>query len=340
MNFIIDFWKWLKKLLTPPKAFSWQTLILLSIVSWLVSLIATDQVRSFVAFWGWIFLILGVWWGTEYHHLYIGFVSLSPWITGALTCIFIFGGWTNVKSGVGLVFWPIFSAIIAAVPEFVEKGIKWRIPPKASRQKLVILFGYHLLISCWIHFYFVLQNWLNQYPTLLADKDNFSKSAFVINLKTQQQLTPRGAEILNMMPAYLPKLDNHPCSDVQRQKQEKDLIAIWQQARKELSKAEEDNYWHFESKVSCNGSNYKLNLQAKWQGPSSDSQSYVITKLCEINLVTKSGVTPADIKINCSPATVPFLGRTPVGEARPKDVGAESLGFRCSGELPAGCYPP
>jgi hypothetical protein len=334
LEYLIKLLKWLKKLVTPPRAYSWQTLILLSLFSYVMSFLATGLVRNWLSTWGWIFLIWGVGWATNEQPIYIGPFCLSPWITGALVCIFIFGSWSDGLPPLALIWWPPVSAVIAAMPHFLEKGLKLRLPPPRVRQQLVILFGSHLLISCWFQFYFVAQNLLYQYPSLLAD--DFSQSAFVVKLKTQPPTTPRGAIILNLMePHILQDLDNQPWSQVEQWflEQQKQIQAVRKQVQKELPKAEEDLWWLFDSKEFPSASGYNLKMWALWQGPRSKPENYHIEKLCQINQVypqpdTDTGTTPefdevqptsiAIAEVKCTPASSPRWERNQDNRIAPK----------------------
>ena len=172
----------IKKILIPPKAYSWQTLIYLSIFSWLMSSLSLGFVKDLIAFCGWLFLISGTAWYTTDNPLYVPGTNLpvGALITGFLVSVFAFGYGENVLTSKTIVLWPTISAIITAIPEFFEgSGIdaKTQIPKIEDRQKMIILVGSCMVISCWLQFFFVTQNWLKQYLSLIVD--NYQKSAFV-----------------------------------------------------------------------------------------------------------------------------------------------------------------
>ncbi|NJK52941.1 MAG: DUF5357 domain-containing protein, partial [Leptolyngbyaceae cyanobacterium SU_3_3] len=48
----------------PPDWASWQTLVALSAFSAIVAGMTSYPVTNIIAFFGWVFLILGVWWFT------------------------------------------------------------------------------------------------------------------------------------------------------------------------------------------------------------------------------------------------------------------------------------
>lgn len=304
MEIVIGLFKWLQKLLLPPRAFSWETLVLLSLGSCFAAYISTGIVRTFISNCGWIFLIFGVCWGTAQKRLRIGNIYLSPWITGALVSTYIFG---NISQpDLAVIFWPIISAVIATVPNYFGKGLKLQLPNPDKRQKMMVFFLSHVVISCWFQFYYILQDWLQEYPSLLAD--DLRRSAFLVKLPASEPVISRGTLILNSLETKLSeKLDNKPWSQIERwlQDRENNLKSAVQASKKELGEVEEDAWWQFTSKLSSSESGYNLQLIAIWQGPRSKPEMFSIEKLCKINQVssqldadTQLGVS----EVECQPA--------------------------------------
>lgn len=259
-------------------------------------MLATDYVSYLLINFAWIFLILGVFWGTTAaNQLRIGYKTpqnpgfpLSPWFTGALVSLYIFGRDGDVRPE-ALIYWPIISAIIATIPDFVGG----KTPPPQKRQNLVILFGTQILLSCWFQFYFVIQDWLAQYPSLLVD--DFHQSAFVVKRDTVDTATPRGALLLNAMePKLAQQLNSKPWPQVERsllQEERPRLInAIANQARQQTKTVEEDDLWQVMSSVSSRASGgYNLLLRAIWRGPRAQPKkllTYSLTKSCQITPVS------------------------------------------------------
>ncbi len=310
MKFLLDTYDWLQKNLKPPSAFSWETLILLSLFSYYMSMLATDIVANLLVNFAWIFLILGVFWGTTAANQFrIGYKSpqnpgfpLSPWITGALVSLYIFGRSGEVPRE-ALIYWPIISAVIATIPDFWGNGFRLKSPPLNKRQNLVILFTTQLLLSCWFQFYFVVQDWLVQYPSLLAD--DFQQSAFVLKRGSSQSVTPRGALILNSMESKLTEqLNARSWPEVERSllkaNREKLINTTAKQAKQQIRQVEEDDLWRVTSNIASKGSGYNLQLRANWQGPRSnlqEPQAYSLTKSCQITPVARTR-TPATRPLN------------------------------------------
>jgi hypothetical protein len=321
-KFIFNFFDWVKKTFRLPSAFSWETLILLCLFSAYMSRLATDWVQDLLINLAWIFLILGVFWGTtSANQLRIGYKDpsspgfpLSPWITGALVSLYIFGR-HGEYSREALIYWPIISAIIAALPDFVGDGFRPKVPAPKKRQNLVILFGTQILLSCWFQFYFVVQEWLVQYPSMLVD--DFQQSAFVMKRESAEPETPRGALILNTMEPKLAQMMNaRPWSEIERSllpaNREKLIDSIENQAKRQIKAIEEDNLWQVVSRVSsrARASGYNLQLVALWRGPRAEpknSKAYVVSKLCQVTpLYARTG--PATKPINARPTapTIPI----------------------------------
>ena len=312
----------------PENSFAWQTLIVLGLFSWIMSMPATSLLEIILTNLSWIFAILGIYWGTSANKsLRIGDVPLSIWITGAVTSLYLFGIVTGELSPKALVLWPIISAVIGALPPCLGENLKLKIPPKEKRKNLAILISSQLLLSCWFQFYFVVQSWLVQYPSMLAD--DFSKSAFVIQveypdtvppnlLKTIEShspiplgskedkctpndklskkgcIQPRGLLIVNQMASLLEKqLNNKPWSEIERnllpQEREQLIGQIANKAKAQIAseQIQEDNLWQTGQVIATQGNGYNLELQAIWQGPRSQSAPHSITKSCNITPFNK-----------------------------------------------------
>lgn len=334
---------WVVKVLKPPKAFSWQAIMWLTVFSYVMAGLATGFVQRLIASCGGILFILFVYWVTaaaaklriakKKKKAKTG-LPLGPWITGALTSIYIFGINVNVGeyqlgiegistyllgidsgdlSSLTFISWPLISGVIAALPYILAVEFKVKKPSPAERQYLVILFGSQLLISCWIQFYFVIQNWLVQYPSLLSD--DFIHSSFVWKLPSAQvTVVSRGVSILEGMEVQLKEeLNAKSWSEVEKSllkvNHQKLLKGIEYQA-KQNSPVAEDPLWKVTYKFSSreSGYDYNLDLQANWNGPRSSPDTkpdyYSFTKSCRIKQVDgRSGLGSQPIgNVECQPS--------------------------------------
>ncbi|MEH2405519.1 septal junction protein FraD [Nostoc sp.] len=298
----------IRKLLVPPKAYSWQTFIYLSIFSWVLSYCATGYIKDIIAFFGWLFLIAGTAWYTTEDPLRVPgtFMPVGAVITGFLVSVFAFGSQQDVITSRTIVFWPTISSLITAIPEFIEGNdtdAKARIPKPEDRQRIIILVASSMLLSCWIQFYFVMDNWFQQYPSLQAD--TFKRSAFVVRTEERVKIPQNGVVILEkLQPRVVEEIAQRPWSEV-----EKWLLDAKQRVRtlsteviqKNLGRYEEKELWHVEPRVANTKSGYILDLLSIWIGPSSNPRGYYLKKSCRIEpvaAINNSGnkITVAEIE--------------------------------------------
>ena len=306
MKTILFIYNWLRQKITLPSAFSWQTLIVLFVFSWYMAWLSTFTksngfVANLLANFGWIFLILGVYWATtSSSQLRIGYKEpskpgfpLSPWITGALVSMYLFGFLGNETGEFSrdmLIYWPMMSAIIYLIPDYLGKDFTLKIPPPEQRKNQVIIFATQVLLSCWFQFHFLIQDYVAQYPSVVAD--DLEKSAFVVKwTRPMSEPIPRGALILDTMEPELRKQLNGRSWPVVEKlllpKERKILIDKTLAQAKQRSPVLEDDLWVVTSNASQKGSGYNLDLRADWQGPRSKNQPYLVTKNCQITQVSR-----------------------------------------------------
>lgn len=318
LTWLNNTFKFFLGIFTPETAFSWQTLIGLSLFSWGMSFLATSIFHFILASFSWFFLILGVYWATTSNKsLSIGKILLSPWITGALITCYIFGIFTGELPTYALVIWPLISAVIAALPICLDQDFRPMIPAKDKRQSLVWILTTQLILSCWFQFYFLVQNWLIQYPTITVD--TFKESAFVVRINPDQsrQKLPRGITILDLMASRLKKqLNNQPWFSVEEIlliRERDKLIQRIEQIKAEVMEEiaspviKEDSLWEISLGDIYPGDRegaYRLELQALWQGPRSQPEPNLITQSCQIKSVNQGTDTDTALisQVQCDPA--------------------------------------
>ncbi|MDX2215397.1 MAG: DUF5357 family protein [Oculatellaceae cyanobacterium bins.114] len=286
MKEVIDF---ILKYFKDVKPFSGQTFILLSLFSWVMSLLVdNDIVRDFLAWLGWLFLTIGVGWVLAKVKQNILGIDIypGPWITGALACSFLFYGWSDISLAV--ISWPVISALIAIIPKFLKHGLDVVNPTldgkkyAIDRQEIVLLLLLSTIFSCWLQFFFLLQDWLQQYPSLVADE--FTRSAFVIKVDPSDQ-NSRGVTFLNLAEtAVREQLESSPWSEVERWLFEADIeiAQLELEVKKRIPKTDEDRLWKLQGEVSAGNPGYVLTLRAVWRGPSSRPGGYYVQKVCSI----------------------------------------------------------
>lgn len=320
-KFIQDLFLGIQKILMPPKPFSWQTLIYLSIFAWGNSYFATGIIKDIIALTGWGFLIAGTAWYTTDDPLRVPgtFMPVGALLSGFLVSVFAFGHQENVVTTRTIVLWPTIAAIITAIPEFFSgtgTATKTAIPKIEVRQKIIILLGWSMLISCWIQFYFVIDKWLKEYPSLSTE--NFQRSAFVIKLEPKSKKPENGNMILNkIQPLIEEQIAQRTWSEVERW-----LLEANQQVgnlgkrmiNQNLGKYEEKGLWKIEPRVVNIKSGYTLDILSIWQGPTANGKGFYLKKSCTIQPVS-AVKTPenknAVAAIKCERNSRFFLGSPP-----------------------------
>ncbi len=270
---------------------SWQTILMLSLFSWLTSLLAelvnaNALTINLLSSFGWIFLIIGTGWGLSVNDVELFGMPLSPWASGALLCAFVFSPWANDGNLTpAIVTWPIVSAAIAIVPNVLRWNFTFKKPAISTRQQLALLFVFSLLLSGWLQFYFRVQRWLEEYPTLLVS--DFSNSNFVYRLPSDRERLPQGIPLLVAAEAEVEQqLNGLPWPRVERWllNIEDQLIPIEQAAKNRLEAPAERDLWRlraprpYETPVG-----YELRLQSIWLGPTSTGNGFYLEKTCAVN---------------------------------------------------------
>ncbi|MDJ0735922.1 MAG: septal junction protein FraD [Nostocaceae cyanobacterium] len=309
-KFLEDIFKGLQNLLSPPQAYSWQTLIYLSIFSWLMSFFARGFVTSIITFMGWLFLIAGTAWYTTDKPVMIPGTSMpvGSLITGALVSILAFGNENNPITAASFVLWPTISALITAIPEFFQgtgTNVKSQIPKLETRQKIIVLLASSILVSCWLNLLLVTDNWIKSYPSLLAD--DFNRQALVFRLEKPKTRIPRnGIVILQKLETRVEEeIRNRPWSEVEQWLIDPNLKTRLDQLAREvidenLSQFKEKTLWRVEPRITNINNQkdeYRLDILSIWLGPSSNPQGYYLKKSCEIKPIAKNKVNLA--KIEC-----------------------------------------
>jgi Family of unknown function (DUF5357) len=294
--------------------FSGTTALLLGIFSWLVYLLIQEPAaKELVAITGWFFLIVGTDWVLFKKTVPIPLLGLKitygPWVTGALVSFALYINRFFIQDeATALVSWPLLSGLIAAVPTVLKTGPQIKryedFLPR-ERQFLVLLALISILLSCWIQFYFLLDNLVQQYPSLLADA-NISRSAFIVRVNPPP--VSKGVEILDTAEAVIREnlrrgeLRGRSWADGQRLLfnvqtetspiRPRDMApAIATKVFGNTPSVEEAPLWlynaqFFPSNVdNAPGAQQSpwfgtLVLQAIWRGPSSQPNGYTLEKSC------------------------------------------------------------
>ncbi|MGB3201099.1 MAG: DUF5357 family protein, partial [Nodosilinea sp.] len=272
----------LGNLLLPPRYFSWQTVIYLSLFSWLMSMLArlleaNPFTVGLLATFSWICLAIGVGWALEAGRVRFFGIPVAPWVSGAIVCIFLFGAWGERWLQLALVAWPLVSFAVIAVPQLISWDFSFKNAPPLVRQQIALLFCLSLLFSCWFQFYFRIQSWVSDYPSLVAD--SVENSTFVYRLPGQTVALPAGVTHLTLAEELLrEQVHNKPWPSVERWllNLEGQRQVIRQRVRSQMGRTTslEDSLWQFDFQPLSNGDGYTLKLWAIWSGPAASPSGY------------------------------------------------------------------
>lgn len=308
----------IRKRLQAPGWASWQTFISLSVFSVIVAGLTNPPIQVIIANFGWLFLVIGIWWFTydpivkkklTFNGLFTG-----PWIIGAIVCLWLLGNWDGAPTPASFISWPPISALLWSIPRFikgdpVKKTPAYDIPKPDARQDIVLMLLCNLVISCWLQLHFLLQDWLIAYPTIRSD--DFSHSAFVVELYPESRSNTGGIALLNAAEQSLKtQLEGKPWADVERwlspEQLNQEIPRLAADAQKQMPRSSENDLWDLRGRV-LPDSQYTLELQAIWQGPSARTGGYYLTKACQITQGRKLG-PPAEVDSRSPAPSAPRLG--------------------------------
>jgi hypothetical protein len=317
--------------LNPQQPLSWRTLILISLFSWTLVLVAgpspipvlggldddgdlvsLSPLQNALFIIGWVFLNLGIgWWFAidskkdKKAKIKIPFLELEfypgAWITAGITCLFLFRLWNPGWREVALVSWPIVTAVYAAVPKLLSPVRERKLPKPEDRQALTILALKYTLLSCWFAFYFLIQSWLTNYPPILASTSGLRGSMFIVKLSPDQSAMLDSAE--SVLRARVNEL---PLPEVRSQLQNPDFISeIESQVMQGLSPSQQAlnlELQIFNLVVDGEG---PVRLWALWSDDDERRSSY-LEKVCQLQIQrldpgepSASADRPSIIRLQC-----------------------------------------
>lgn len=270
----------------PKHWYSWQTAIWLSAISGILSTLARlVSMRSFslvatlIATLGWFFLITGISWAvTEQGNRF------APWITGAVLCFFVFGGYTTVNWGQVVVIWPLVSAIVFMLPYFWDESLQQKLPSLNDRITIMLVVGSQLILSFWIQFFIVLSTFLQEYPSFYSD--NLSNSLFIVRTPAGQTQEPRGVFLLNLLDIELVDYyQNRPWKTVEAELLTNPTVPVndlFNAVKGRTPTLKEDQYWSLlDPSFLPKDPGYELTLQYEWRGAKAQlDQDYYVQKVC------------------------------------------------------------
>ncbi|HHP7245768.1 MAG TPA: DUF5357 family protein [Elainellaceae cyanobacterium] len=303
-----DIGKSIWNFLDPRQAFSWKTLISLGLFSWIAMLIigesplvALDSSKDDVqlsslqhAFFilGWVFLNLGIGWGfandaKDKKKSKIK-IPLLDWefypgalVTAGITCFFLFRVWNPEWRAAALISWPLVTAIYTAIPKTISSivGKKW--PEPQVRQDLIISALLHIIVSCWLGFYFLVQNWIEEYPPLRSSANGLQESMFMFELDPQPKMLDLAEAVLRGRLAEIPPPEAR--SRFADQQFIREFINdVKRQVEQQLPASQQILELVISLPISTDLVDMPLRLQAFWQELEPNGASYYLQKECQL----------------------------------------------------------
>ncbi|MBP0020447.1 MAG: DUF5357 family protein [Cyanobacteria bacterium SBLK] len=264
----------------PPRAYCWQTLFCLSLFSALMSAIARGFIGEIIAIFGYLLLIVSfAWLGIESRW------QSTPWLVSALICLLLWG-LLKIQPQILILLWFPLSAIVASLASFITRNLEFKFPNPHEGQEIVILLEIQILLACWVQFYFLCNDWLQQYPSLLSE--NFNESQLIVHFDLAPLSQPRGWLILEGMQRLLEQqVNDRPWIEAIKWLQDSDregfLSAFQRQILAERDALSESSLWVLESQFSSTPSGYQFKLIAQWKGPRSNTVNDITELICDIH---------------------------------------------------------
>ncbi|MEO1181714.1 MAG: DUF5357 family protein, partial [Cyanobacteria bacterium J06636_28] len=157
-------------------------------------------------------------------------------------------------------------------------------------QQLILMLLMALLFSSWFQFYFRLQSWFEDYPSLIAD--DFNNSGFVYRLAGQSEDRAKGVSLLTATKVEIERaLNNAPWPHVERWLLNIDaqLSQLEPQVTNALDGSLERGLWQLRARRPRTlEDGYALDLLAVWSGPSADPEGYYFETTCTVHPRSRS----------------------------------------------------
>lgn len=311
MKKILENLKSFFKSINPSQFPPWQIGLLIGIILACLSLVESmgennSNPVKLIANLSWLCLIVAIGWRTNQKPFIFRDISLSPWITAVFICGFLYENFIPDMKYFAIVIWPLISVCLAALFElFKDRGKIDR--DRYMRKRFTFLILIHILLSCLLNFHFIVQNWLEEYPS--AQGYDVSKSAFVVRFKSPSLDVSRGEEIMEFIESRMEReLSNRPLEISVFQMQSK-LQTLISNAMEDLPNLKENKLWEWQiQQIRVISEGYEVEFQLTWQGLISIDEMYSLSKTCQIQPEiqttnsSSSRIEPETVNIiRCSP---------------------------------------
>ena len=276
--------KKIQKAMIPPKVVHWKTPLLLSIFLALLTVGAvTDRdTRALLFDMSWLFFTLSMGLLTSQQPFVINRVSLSPWVTSILIGLWLLIRLPSDKKEIAWISGPLIAVVVLAIIEVWKSESKREGIRSLVRPQFLMITLVHLLFSCWFGFHFLIQGWIQQYPSVLSQD---WESDYVVRFQQPTINRSRGVVILNAMERYLQnEARTKPWAQVEQMLIDIDneRFFLKNQALQKIRLVPEDARWDVKTSIVQGESRYQLEMQATWLGLVFRPEIYSFTKSCEV----------------------------------------------------------
>jgi hypothetical protein len=246
----------------------------------------------------WLFFTLSMGLLSSQQPFVINRVSLSPWVTSILIGLWLLIRLPSDKKEIAWISGPLIAVVVLAIIEIWKSESKREGIRSLVRPQFLMITLVHLLFSCWFGFHFLIQGWIQQYPSVLSQ--DFRQSDYVVTFQQPTINRSRGVVILNAMERYLQnEARTKPWAQVEQMLIDIDneRFFLKNQALQTTGLVPEDASWDVKTSIVQGDSRYQLEMQATWLGLVFRPEIYSFTKSCEVfNIGNRATVTCDAIK--------------------------------------------
>ena len=277
--------KKIQKAMIPPKVVHWKTPLLLSIFLALLTVAAVTDLRTRTLMFdmSWLFFTLSMGLLTSQAPFVIKGVSLSPWVTSFLIGLWLLIRLPSDRKEIAWISGPLIAVVVLATIEVWNSESKRESIRSLVRPQFLMITLIHLLFSCWFGFHFLIQGWIQQYPSVLDQ--NLRQSDYVVTFQQPTINRSRGVVIVNAMERYLQtEARTKPWPQIEQMLIDIDneRFFLKNQALKTTGIVPEDASWDVKTSIVQGQSRYQLEMQATWLGLVFRPEIYSFTKSCEV----------------------------------------------------------
>ncbi|PSB39662.1 hypothetical protein C7B69_01955 [filamentous cyanobacterium Phorm 46] len=292
--------KKVQKAMMPPRVVHWKTPLLLSIFLGLLAVAAVTDLRTRTLMFdmSWLLFALSMGLLTSQKPFIIKGVSLSPWVASIIIGLWLLIRLPSDKKEIAWIAGPIIAVVVLAIIRVWKSDSKRESIKELIRPEFLMITLIHVTFSCWFAFHFLIQGWIQQYPSVLSQ--DLRKSDYVVTFQQPTINRSRGVVILNAMDRYLQnEARTKPWAQVEQMLIDIDneRFFLKNQALGTIGIVPEDASWDVKTSIVQGQSRYQLEMQATWMGLVFRPEIYSFTKSCEVfDAGNRATVTCGDIK--------------------------------------------